>query len=217
MCLNPFRNPGLRLANTFSYEAADDIFLQLLRPWSTDKYKEKTKSPQVNNRIREIKVDIREKLYLIQNFYCAFCGINLTIAREVHREHIAPQSQHGEYIFEPENLVLACYDCNDFKGKKRTVANDTHSYSTTTFNILHPYRDDYGAFIQAFYEAGGLFFQVISGVTDERAANTIKCLGLDDSILIKERGMRIYNSLIPSSEEDDDLIRATCSIIRRRI
>ena len=134
------------------------------------------------------------------------------IAREVHREHIASQSSYPNYIFHPENLVLACYDCNDFKGKSNTIANDAEDYETTTFLILHPYRDNYGDYIVAFYENGGLWFEVINGVTDPRADFTLKKLGLREPQLIKERGMRIKCALIPSSEQDDEIVRNVCSI-----
>lgn len=212
----PFRNPTNRLPRTFTYETTDQIFLEMLKEWNVNQYKCKTGNPIINQRLRTILEDIREKLFLIQDFYCAFCGIDLIIAREIHREHIAPQSQHPRYIFEPENLVLACYDCNDYKGRKRTVINDTGIYTSTTFEILHPYRDDYGSYLIAHYENSGLFFELIDGVTDVRAINTLSKLGLQDPFLIKERGMRIHNALIPSTLEDDKLVRKTCSIAPRK-
>lgn len=211
-----FKNPGNRLPNTFAYEPADEVFLDLLKEWNTNHYKCITGNASINNRIRGIKEDIREKLFFIQDFFCAFCGIDLEIARETHREHIAPQSQHNKFIFEPENFVLACYDCNDFKGRKRTVDNETEIYATTTFLILHPYRNDYGAFIAAYYEDGGLFFQLLDNITDLRAVNTLKILGLQEPSLIKERGMRIKNSIIPSTPQDDAIVRQICSIAIRK-
>lgn len=213
----PFRNPGNRLPNTFSYEIADEVLLELLKPWNTNQYQCKAGSAAVNNRIRSIKVDIREKLLFIQDFYCAFCGIDLVIARKIQREHIAPQSQQSDYIFEPENMVLACFDCNDFKGRKTTIDVDTGIYLSSTFLILHPYRDDYGTFLIAHFENGGLFFQLRDGVTDVRATATLEKLGLQEPLLIKERGMRIRHAIDTPSQADNELIRLTCSIaIRKR-
>lgn len=216
MCRVPLRIPGDQLPGVITYNAKDEVFLEMLKPWAAIHYREGLEnSPRTNARIALIKEDIRNQLYTIQNRYCAFCGIDLDIAREVHREHIASQSSYPEYIFHPENLVLACYDCNDFKGRRNVVGLNTNNYDTTTFIILHPYRDDYGNYLVAFYENGGLWFEVLPGVTDARAKATIDKLGLEDFKLIKERGMRIKCALISNTQQDDEYVRAICSIAPR--
>lgn len=211
----PFRNPGSKLSVKYSYELVHEVFLNNIKPWTPAHYQEKAGSPENNNQIRTIKEDIRNKLLVIQDRYCAFCGLDLDIVREKHREHIAPQSQKNEYIFEPENLVMACYDCNDSKGRTHTIISNTQIYQTESFNILHPYRDDFGSYLIAFYENGGLFFEVLDGITDRRAIKTISVLGLQDPKLIVERGMRIRIALIDCTPADDELIRRTCSIPNR--
>ena len=212
----PILNPGNKLTSLVKYSFADKRFLISIKPWSADHYKGKADSPTKNREIQRIKEFIRKELITIQNNYCAFCGLDLNIVKEFHREHIAPQSQHNHYIFTPENLVLACYDCNDAKGKSKTVITDTEKYKSTNFLILHPYRDNFGDFIIPFYENGGLWFEVIRGVTDDRADKTIKILGLQDPKLIKERGMRIKNALIPVTPQEDEIIREICSISPRK-
>lgn len=211
----PFRNPGLKLPKIFEYEITDSVFLETIKEWTPNQYKESTGITLQNTRIRKIKSDIRNKLLIIQDEYCAFCGLDLNIVREAHREHIAPQSQKNEYIFEPENLVMACYDCNDSKGTTHTIISNTHIYQTETFKILHPYRDNYGDYIIAYYENGGLFFELLEGVTDPRAINTLTVLGLQDLKLIGERGMRILFALKDISDADDNLVRIVCSMPKR--
>jgi uncharacterized protein (TIGR02646 family) len=213
----PFRIPGNKLVNTFSYDYADEVFLEMIKPWSTDHYKEKAGSANNNNRIRKIKEEIRSRLFVIQDSYCAFCGIDLWIAKAFHREHIVPQSQDTDYIFEPKNLVMACYDCNDFKSTRHTLQHkDVYSYHNCTFLILHPFKDNFGDFFISYYEKGGLYIDLIDGITDIRAENTIKFLGFKDPKLIVERGMRIRNASIPCTEDDDDLIRQICNVEKRK-
>lgn len=212
----PFRNPGKKLTNTLSYDLDDEVFLEILKPWSRDQYKEKAGGPINNNRIRKIKEDIRSRLFEIQDSYCAFCGLDLWIAKEYHREHIVPQSQDSNYIFEKQNLVMACFDCNDFKSTNGIIDNNTGIYATSSFLILHPYLDNYGDFLVAFYENGGLFFELVDGISDKRAKATLKILGLQEPNLIKERGMRIKYYTIPSTPQDDELVRQICSISPRK-
>lgn len=212
----PFRTPGNRLPNILSYDIEDEVFLEMIKPWSRNQYKGVGGVPQINNRIRKIKEDIRSRLFVIQDSYCAFCGLDLWIVKEYHREHIVPQSQVSDYIFEPENLVMACYDCNDFKGTTGIIDQNTNIYSTSSFFILHPYRDNFGDYLVAFYENGGLFFELADGVTDDRAKATLRILGLQEPNLIKERGMRIRHEIDPPSDADNELVRLTCSIAPRK-
>src|SRR5436190_4153547 len=112
----PFRNPQPKLPDIPIFLPEDEAFLELLKEWTTNMYIPKGCGTKTNVRIRQIKEDLRQSLLFIQDEYCAFCGIDLNIAREKHREHIAPQAQYPRFIFESKNLVMACYDCNDGKG-----------------------------------------------------------------------------------------------------
>ncbi len=208
----PFRNPQPKLPDIVLYFPEDEVFLNLLKEWTPDMYKPKGLGRKNNARIRKIKEDLRQSLLFIQDEYCAFCGIDLNIARRMDREHIAPQAQYPMFIFEQKNIVMACYDCNDAKKTNNSVQTPHASYSDVIFNILHPFRDDYDVFLSAHYEDGGLFFQTLPGVTDQRAANTIQILGLDKLKFVKERGMRIRNIILRPSAADDAIIRAACSI-----
>jgi hypothetical protein len=113
---------------------------------------------------------------------------------------------------------MACYDCNDFKSTRHTLqTKDANSYSDCTFLILHPFIDNFGDYFISYYEKGGLYIDLIDGVTDVRAINTINFLGFKDPKLIVERGMRIRNASIPCTDEEDELIRLSCSIAPRKM
>lgn len=212
----PFKHPGPKLPSTVVYKVEDQVFLEIIKPWTTAHYKQGLKgSSYTNKRIGEIKEDIRQSLLFIQDEYCAFCGIDLTIVLKRHREHIAPQAQYNEFIFESENLVMACEYCNDFKGTNDTIQAHQPQYSNCTFTILHPHRDNFNQFIVARYESGGFLLELIDGVTDTRAINLIDKLGLQDLRLIAERGMRIKNKLKGNTEEDDEYVRQICNVTRK--
>ncbi len=212
----PFRHPSTRLPSTVIYKVEDEAFLEMLKPWSTTHYRQGLENSAYNNRrIGEIKEDIRQYLLYVQDEYCAFCGIDLNIVYKFHREHIAPQAQYTDFIFKPENLVMACDYCNEFKGTKNTIETPNVEYANCTFNILHPHRDNFNEFLLVRYDNGGFLLEVIPGVTDTRAINLIEKLGLQDLRLIAERGMRIKNKLKGNSEEDDEYVRNICNVTRK--
>ncbi len=61
--------------------------------------------------------DIRD-LYELQNGHCAYCGITIyfDLPKDIHTDHMTPLSRTGGNS--PDNLVLACEDCNLSKGSK---------------------------------------------------------------------------------------------------
>lgn len=203
----PFRNPSPPLTN-FNFSDDEKQFLEQIWPWEQEHWNSSFGTPDEHNKRNQVKKTIRDSLWKIQNGYCAFCGLNLNLAFEIHREHIAPQYKHKHYIFEPENLVLACNYCNKKKGKKLTVINDTKVYSTTTFKILHPHRDDFSAFLECDYKKCELVFKIV-GPEKEKTMNTIECVGLLDTHLMTQRGaviLKYHLRFEPELEESLSLI-----------
>jgi uncharacterized protein (TIGR02646 family) len=209
-----FRNPSPRLPRTVAFDAAESAFLESIKPWSKEKWKDSFGTPAENAFRDAIKVKIKMDLKSIQCNYCAFCGLDLQLAYEVHREHIAPQYKHPHFIFEPSNLVLACNFCNMHKGKKRTVLNDTKDYHTTTFRILHPHRDNYNEYLFCDYMSRELIFTIIGPEPDKTKA-TIKCVGLDEPHLMSQRGAIIFKASLPLTPNEDDLVKEIVAKNRR--
>ena len=103
-----FRQPANRLPNTVNFTLAEITFLNSIKPWDKSKWSGNCGSPAINLSRNAVKDEIKRQLIDIQDNYCAICGLNLSLAYEVHREHIAPQYKQPKYIFEPGNLVLTC-------------------------------------------------------------------------------------------------------------
>lgn len=57
----------------------------------------------------------RNAVFKRDNFYCQFCGIQLT-PNKITIDHIIPKSRGGQTSF--ENCVAACHECNKKKGSR---------------------------------------------------------------------------------------------------
>lgn len=210
-----FREPANRLPRKIEYSEEHFNFLNDLKPWKKSQWSSSLGTPELNKIRKDIKDFIKEELETIQDNYCAFCGINLSKVYKVHREHIAPQYKHEHYIYEPENLVLSCCYCNDHKGTRLTVIEDTEDYQTTTFKIHHPHRDNYSDFLECdFNNKRQLIFSII-GNDREKTQATITCLGLNEPHLMTIRGGIIFQALYPVSEGENELMKEIISVNRK--
>lgn len=202
-----YRNPSVRFQNVIEYDENEIAFLDCIREWTKKHWTGKFGTPQQHTQRRNLLTKIKNSLEQIQENYCAFCGLDLNLAHEAHREHIAPQYKHPHYIFEPKNLVLACNFCNMHKGKRLTVINDTKDYETTTFKIWHPYFDDFNSYLECdISENHDLVFKII-GDNKEKTKITIDVLGLNKPNLIVQRGAIIMKDSIPKDPVLGELIR----------
>lgn len=212
----PFRQPAPRLINTVQFSAPEIAFLNSIKPWEKKHWTADFGTPAENKAIRDIKDEIINQLTPIQNNYCAFCGLNLSLAHKIHREHIAPQYKHPDYIFEPKNLVLSCNFCNEYKMKKRTViAPYTGTYGTEQFMILHPHRDDYSTRLSCDFSKNELVFKIIDPDSGKTQA-TIECVGLAAPHLMSQRGAIILKEAMPKSVVLDLLVKAIIKLRRIR-
>jgi len=210
-----YRQPSTRLSTTVQFTQAEVNFLAAIQPWSKEKWSKSFGTPAQNTERNNIKNKIRIELETIQDNYCAFCGLDLRLAYKVQREHIAPQYLYSNYIFEPENIVLACNYCNEKKGRKNTVINDTGNYATTTFNILHPHRDNFNEYLACDFRKNELVFTIV-GPEPIKTQNTINCVGLADTHLVTQRGAIILKSALPNFWALDQLIKLIVSKSRKK-
>lgn len=182
-----YRKPSPRLARTIQLSNGYVTFLNSIKPWERKHWNKSFGTPAQHSTRQQIKDEIKTQLEAIQDNYCAFCGLDLKLAPEVHREHIAPQYKHPPYIFEPENLVLACYYCNMHKKKKLTVVSATGVYPTETFKILHPHRDDFSTYLDCDFDNNELIFTIVDP-GGGKTQTTIDCVGLAEPHLVTQRG-----------------------------
>lgn len=71
---------------------------------------------QCNVRRKGRKQRIRER-FLIESGCCKYCGKQLS-KDEATLDHVQPQARGGTNA--KDNLVLACFHCNQLKGDKQT-------------------------------------------------------------------------------------------------
>ncbi len=211
----PYRQPSPRFLSTAQYTVVQQIFLNSIKPWGKKHWSEKFGTAADHNQIRAIKADIKNQLVVIQNNYCAFCGLNLKFAYKVHREHIAPQYKQSFYIFEPENLVLACNFCNEHKSTKKTITTDTRVYATEDFKILHPHRDDFNLHLACDFTKQELVFKIL-GLNRVKTQATIDCVGLAEPHLMAQRGAIILKESLPKNGILGGLVNLIIKINRKR-
>ncbi len=217
----PFRKPAPKLPETVNFTEEESSFLDSIKPWTKEKWSDSFGTSDQNRIRNEIKAKIKTELKRIQDNYCAFCGLNLDLAYEVHREHVAPQYKYPDYIFEPENLVLSCSFCNMFKKKKAYFVADRNNrvgpklYSNLTFEILHPHRDNFSDYLDCDFINLELIFTIIdpnSGKTQK----TINCVGLEEPHLITQRGAIILKDLLKGDPVLSAYVDAIISRNRKR-
>lgn len=136
------------------------------------------------NGIKSFKKNLRENMYRKQNELCAYCRIHTSPACfPMHREHIVHKDKHPQWMFLPENLCVACFYCNDFKGTTEVLVNPrTKLYPKTSsgFKIIHPLYDRYSDHIELI---GGVLYR---GKT-KKGKFTIKTCHLYRVLLAEER------------------------------
>lgn len=210
-----YRQPAPRLPSTVQFSVAQTTFLDSIKPWEQKQWSKSFGTPVQHNSRNEIKTEIKSQLETIQDNYCAFCGLDLALAPDVHREHIAPQYKHPTYIFEPENLVLACYYCNMHKNKKLTVTSATGVYATETFKIHHPHRDDYNLYLSCNFNNNDLVFTIVNPDGGKTQA-TIDCVGLAEPHLVTQRGAIILKEELSRNRPLNWLVNQTIKLTRKR-
>jgi uncharacterized protein (TIGR02646 family) len=114
--------------------------------------------------IVSIRAAIRAHYLEEQGYRCAYCRM---LKRERYGlswdvEHIIPKSEHPQFMFEPENLALACKECNLSKHDKSVLTrrlNKTSPYpkEKESFSIIHPHFDTYSDHMEVAVLAGKVF------------------------------------------------------------
>lgn len=105
--------------------------------------------------IADVRGIIRAHYLPAQRYLCAYCrqffpqghGMAWTI------DHILPKKRYPQFLLEPQNLAMSCWDCNkpkdehdSYKGK--LPKNGCYPHDGTHFDIIHPHFDDYEKYIE---------------------------------------------------------------------
>ncbi|CAM3328838.1 HNH endonuclease [Polaromonas hydrogenivorans] len=103
---------------------------------------------KTEGKIVEVRNTIRKHYLKEQSYCCAYCKIE---KKETHGltwdiEHILPKSLFPEYLFEPENLAIACKECNNPKDATNVLTNQSkkpikYPSRSNDYSIVHPHFD----------------------------------------------------------------------------
>lgn len=129
----------------------------------------------------KVKKKLKTKLIKIQGKYCIYCGIHEDYCgSKLQREHIAPKGKkhYPNFVFEPENLCLACYKCNiELKGQKDVASGEKSIYKKNKFSIIHPYFDNFDDHIELKFVNGQVLIK--RKPYSRKGKQTIKLFELD--------------------------------------
>lgn len=98
--------------------------------------------------IKNIKKHAKDYYIVEQGYKCAYCKVmNKTKNNKVWElEHIISRDQQATFMFTPENLCVACPDCNNAKKQKvvtKSKAKLKYPNRSSQFKIVHPHLDVY--------------------------------------------------------------------------
>lgn len=106
-----------------------------------------------------VRREIREYYRNIQRLTCVYClgPVTNRSASGAPIEHVVPKSQHLSFMFEPQNLCVACTDCNEYKSDREalvepvlTAARVNYPTNSAMYRIVHPHFDEHAEHIARF-------------------------------------------------------------------
>ncbi|HDC4438589.1 MULTISPECIES: HNH endonuclease [Klebsiella pneumoniae complex] len=104
-----------------------------------------------SNEIKRIRSELRDHYRPLQEGCCSYCRIDNPQKHGLSWDvdHIAPQEDYPQFLFEPRNLSLSCKDCNTFKNAGPVLNSSSGDFSVnypengSSFYIIHPHFDEY--------------------------------------------------------------------------
>lgn len=136
-----------------------------------------------------IPAGVRRQIEAIDRQRCAYCCSPMAVGIPMVVEHIVPLVADG--VSTLDNLCLACYRCNEFKGSRQLA---TDAMTGQTVALFHPRRQHWAEHFS--WEDGEV---TVRGVTPTGRA-TIALLRLNNLWLIQARRIWILVGLHPPLE-----------------
>ena len=118
-----------------------------------------------NDEFSGIKKKIKNHYKATQNYTCPYCKVTYPVNHNMvwDIEHVIPRDSHTQFMFEPENLCVACKDCNGAKSSKNVLTGKPKvklPRRSDAYKIVHPHFDRYKEHINAI--APGDFYRSLS-------------------------------------------------------
>lgn len=126
--------------------------------------------------VDDVRKEIKQHYIAEQQYRCCYCGFSLlsTNGRIWDVEHVVPRVDYPWFLFEPENLAVACVDCNSAKRDKEVLfkkRRKRYPRESSAFRICHPHYDVLEDHVVVFFER---FFFPMS----DKGRATIEICGL---------------------------------------
>lgn len=123
-----------------------------------------------SGQVVDVRSVIRQHYLKEQAYCCAYCRIE---KKESHGmtwdvEHILPKAIFPEYLFEPENLAVACKECNTPKDDVNILANkskvpEKFPVRSKDYIIVHPHFDVYDHHFEIIEVQGKRIYRLRNG------------------------------------------------------
>jgi 5-methylcytosine-specific restriction endonuclease McrA len=136
-----------------------------------------------------IPATLRERITRIDGHRCAYCRSPLVVGIPMVIEHVVPLIAGGNSAV--DNLCLACYRCNEFKGPRRDATDPQEGHVVSLFHPRQQRWSDHFA-----WAPGGI---TLVGLTPTGRA-TIDLLRLNGEWITEARGLWILIGVQPPLE-----------------
>jgi uncharacterized protein (TIGR02646 family) len=141
-----------------------------------------------NKGITTFKNNLKNYLCEKQHGRCAYCRRKISLDTSfVTIDHIVDKDKYPQWTFLPENLCLACGNCNTFKNNVETLVSPlSTSYPKfgDDFKIINPYHDKYSENID-------LLNDILYKAKTQKGIYTIECCHLDRLELAESRAVEL--------------------------
>lgn len=155
------------------------------------------------------KKAIKDHYLKVQNYTCCFCRQRIVVKhnRGWDTEHIISRSSYPKFMFHPQNLCVACIDCNVEKSSKNVLVTSKKitkfPAKSSCYLIVHPHFDNYDDHIKVIV-AGQLYKWITP-----KGRETLNVYGLDRFLKVAERSQlpgsnirRLLEATLLSKDDD---------------
>ena len=205
----PIRFQSLK-GKKIRFTKSEKKIIEGLKPFIGGEWEGKIKySSSVKRKDRDaLRKDIKNKLTKIQGTYCIYCGTHEDhCGSKLQREHIAAKGKkyYPKFVFEPENLCLACHKCNVvLKGEIDVASGNKVNYKKNKFTIVHPYFDKLEDHIEVKVNKGQALIK--KKPYSRKGKRTIELFELDSPQRTSLRSGLLISEEISFDDKYDDLL-----------
>ncbi len=116
--------------------------------------------------VKNIKKELKVHLKMQQFLKCVYCRetFSQTFDQSWDVEHILPQKEYPQFLFHPQNLALACKQCNHAKLDKDILrggcGENVFEYPDNGkyYEIIHPFYDRYSNHLKVSKAGGKILY-----------------------------------------------------------